>query len=179
MQLYELVLKEPGHLIWATFHMGDRMPNPIKAHNWLDGVLVTSSGGYIAPGGSVSCTEASYVLRNWLLRNWSDVRCSSEPIFTLRSMGAEEFYFSKYKGVLYEWIAKTFNKELRNVSLLGRERYPDSVITKLAASEAMEYWPSPGPFPVSIISRLPSCNDIRCPAVINGGDYVDVRVQAV
>ena len=164
MQLYELVLKEPGPLTWVTFHMDDRMPNPNKVHNWLDAVLVTSAGGYMTLGGGVPYTRAPYVMRNW-----SDVRGSSGPIFTLRSMSAEEFYFGKYKGVLYEWIAKTFNKEVRNVSLLGREKYPDSVITRLAASETMEYWSSLGPFRISSISRPPSCNDIRCPAVISGG----------
>lgn len=174
MQLYELALKEPGFLIWATFHMGDIMPNLNKVHNWLDVVLVTSIGGYMAPGGSVSCAWAPYVLRNW-----SSVRGSPGHILTLRSMSAEEFSFKQYKGVLYEWIAKAFNKEVRNVYLVGREKYPNSLITKLAASEAMEYWPSPGPFPISIISRPPSCNDIRCPAVIKGGSDVDIRAQAV
>lgn len=174
MQIYELVLKEPGFLIWATFHMGDRMPNLSKAYSWLDAVLVTSVGGYMAPGGSVSCTRAPYALRNW-----SSVRGSSGPILTLRSMSAEEFYFSYYKGALYEWTAMAFKKEVRSTSLVGREKYPNSLITKLAASEAMEYWPSPGPFPIRIISRLPSFNDIRCPAVIKGDSYVDIRAKAV
>ena len=174
MQIYELVLKEPGFLIWATFHMGDRMPTLNQVHNWLDDVLVTSVGGYMAPGGNVSCARAPYVLRNW-----SSVRGSSGPILTLRSMSAEEFSFRQYKGVLYEWTAMAFKKEVRNTSLVGREKYPNSLITKLAASEAMEYWPSPGPFPIRIISRPPSCNDIRCPAVIKGGSDVDIRAQDV